>query len=139
MTIETFIDDLKKSIKEELGFAVFTLPQTAKSTTVHIDLLYQDIVQSGENCMKLIFFADFKTGGTHAKWLTKTIALRKRLNGTGESYLPIFTSAGTFRSYWTSRGSPQWVYPNEDDGSMSAEYFVPYKVEIDIPTRLLED
>ncbi|WP_147613860.1 hypothetical protein [Treponema pectinovorum] len=138
MTIESFIESLRKAIKEELGFSAFLLPQTAKSTTAHIDLLYQDIVQSGENCMKLIFFADFKTGGTHTKWLTKTIALRKRLNGASDSYLSVPTSAGIFRAYWISRGSPQWFYP-DDESSMGAEYILPYKIEIDIPERLFTE
>lgn len=139
MTVEKFVEELKDAIKKELGFPVFILPQTAKTSVAHIDLLYQDFLSAGENGTKLIFFADFKTSGTHSKWLTKTIALRKKLNGASDSYIPVPTESGIFRSYWSSRGNPQWLYPSEEDGSMSAEYIVPYKIEIDIPEKLFTE
>lgn len=43
------------------------------------------------------------------------------------------------RAYWIRNGIAQWVYPSEDESSMGSEYVIPYRIEIDIPTRLLED
>ena len=43
------------------------------------------------------------------------------------------------RAYWIGNGKPRWVYPSEDESSMPAEYAVPYRIEIDMPTNLITE
>ena len=142
MTIESITDSLKSEIKKQLGFHAFLLPQKAVNNTAHIDLLFQAMEGSGDGCEKLTFSAEYRTAGTHAKWLTETIRLSRRISRMNESdtpYMPFSCEGVSFRAYWKRSGKPSWVYPNEDESSMPAEYVIPYLVEIDIPTRLITE
>ena len=142
MTIESLTDALKSGIKNQIGFYAFLLPQKAVSNTAHIDLLFQSMDGCGNGCEKLTFSADYRTAGTHAKWLTETIKMSRRISRMNESdtpYMPFECEGASFRAYWKRSGKPGWVYPNEDESSMPAEYVIPYRVEIDIPTRLITE
>ncbi|MBQ6566842.1 MAG: hypothetical protein IJP62_03485 [Treponema sp.] len=140
MTIEDIVDALKGEIKEQLGFPAFLLPQKAVNNTAHIDLLFQDIAENGAGNEKLIFSAEYRTAGTHAKWLTETIRLKRKIVRMNESEAPYMTVTDMkFRSYWIRNGNAGWRYPSEDENSMPAEYVIPYLIEIDIPTRFLEE
>ena len=142
MTTEDIVDALKGAIKEQLGFPAFLLPQKATNNTAHIDLLFQDIAENGEGNEKLIFSAEYRTAGTHAKWLMETIRLKRkivRMNKSDEPYMTVEIEGVRFRAYWIRNGNAGWRYPSEDESSMPAEYVLPYRIEIDIPTRLLED
>ena len=137
MTAEDITEELKDEIKEQLGFPAFLLPQKATNNTAHIDLLFQDISENGENSEKLVFLAEYRTSGTHAKWLTKTIALKRKLREIEKSHMN-FTDQN-LRAYWIRNGSGRWVYPSEEESSMPAEYVIPYRIEIDIPTTILTE
>ena len=137
MTAEEITEGLKSEIKNQLGFPAFLLPQKATNNTAHIDLLFQDISENGENCEKFVFLAEYRTSGTHAKWLSKTIALKRKLREIEKSHMLI--SGSNLRAYWIRNGNGRWLYPSEDESSMPAEYVLPYRIEIDIPTRLLEE
>ena len=140
MTIEEIVNSLKGEIKEQLGFPAFLLPQKAVNNTAHIDLLFQDISENGEGNEKLIFNAEYRTAGTHAKWLTETIRLKRKIVRMNESEAPYMTVTDMkFRVYWIRNGNAGWRYPSEDESSMPAEYVIPYRIEIDIPTKFLED
>ena len=142
MTIESIIESFKTEIKNQLGFPALLLPQKAGNNTAHIDLLFQDIAENGEGNEKLTFSAEYRTAGTHAKWLTETIRLKRKLvsmNKADTPYMPIEVDGVKLRAYWIRNGNAQWVYPSEDESSMPAEYVVPYRIEVDIPTRFLED
>lgn len=138
MTAEEIIDGLKTAIKEELGFETFVLPQTAKNSTAHIEIQYQDIAENGNGGEKLIFFAEYKTCGTHFKWLTQTIELKRKIIALSSEYMNVLVGNIPLRAYWFSRGNAGWIYPSDDDGSMCAEYYIPYRIEIDLPSRLLQ-
>lgn len=151
MKIEEIITALKKSIKTELGFPAFLLPQKAVNNTAHIDLQYQDFKPNGDGNAKLVFTAEYVTNGTHLKWLEKTITLQKKLHSVEGTFMLLEVvseesdgeadteTKDVLRAYWDRINSPRWVYPNEDESSMPAEYVLQYRVEIDIPTNLLED
>lgn len=142
MTIESIVEGLKASIKTQLDFSAFLLPQKATNNTAHIDLLFQDMEENGEGNEKLIFSAEYRTAGTHSKWLTQTIKLKRKITTMNKSdtpFMPIEADGVKLRAYWIRNGKPGWVYPSEEESSMPAEYVIPYRLEIDIPTRLLED
>lgn len=142
MTVEDIVDSLKMAIKELLGFHAFLLPQKAVNNTAHIDLLFQSIDGIGEGSEKLTFSAEYRTAGTHAKWLTETIRLSRKIslmNKSDTPYMPFECDGVKLRAYWARSRKPGWVYPNEDESSMPAEYVIPYAVEIDIPTRLITE
>ncbi len=139
MTVETIVESLKTEIKKQLGFPAFLIPQKAGNNTAHIDLIYQDMAPNGEENEKLSFFAEYRTAGTHAKWLTKTVGLRRRLNEVEKNFMPLASDGIKLRAYWIRNGNAQWVYPGEEEGSMPAEYVIPYRIEIDIPTRLITE
>lgn len=139
MTVETIVESLKTEIKKQLGFPAFLIPQKAGNNTAHIDLIYQDMTPNGEENEKLSFFAEYRTAGTHAKWLTKTVGLRRKLNEVEKNFMPVEAEGNKLRAYWIRNGNAQWVYPGEEEGSMPAEYVIPYRVEIDIPTRLITE
>ena len=143
MKIEDVITALKETIKTDLGFPAFLLPQKAVNNTAHIDLQYQDFRPNGENNDKLLFTAEYVTDGTHIKWLEKTIGLQKKLHQTENNFMLLEVGGEetkkVLRAYWKRLNNPRWVYPNTDESSMPAEYVLQYSVEIDIPTNLLED
>lgn len=139
MTVETIVESLKTEIKNQLGFPAFLIPQKAGNNTAHIDLIYQDMASNGDGNEKLSFFAEYRTAGTHAKWLTKTVGLRRRLNEVEKNFMPVEAVGNKLRAYWIRNGIAQWVYPGEEEGSMPAEYVIPYRIEIDIPTRLITE
>lgn len=142
MTIEEIINTLKTEIKEQLGFPAFLLPQKAVNCTAHIDLLFLDLTECGEGCEKMIFSAEYRTAGTHAKWLTETIRLSRkivRMNKSDTPYMRLKADGVNLRAYWLGAGKGRWVYPSEGENSMPAEYLIPYRVEIDIPSRLITE
>lgn len=143
MTIEDLISAIKESIQNDLGFPAFVLPQKAVNNTAHIALIYQDCRPNGENSIKLVFTAEYATNGTHIKWLENTISLQRKLFTVEDSFMLL--NIGTaemknvLRAYWIRLGPPRWVYPNESESSMPAELMLQYRIEIDIPSNLLED
>lgn len=142
MTIEDIVDSLKKAIKEQLGFPAFLLPQKTSNNTAHIDLLFQDMDENGKGSEKLLFNAEYRTAGTHARWLTQTIKLKRKITAMNKSdtpFMPVEVDGIKLRVYWIRSGKAGWVYPSENESSMPAEYVLPYRIEIDIPTRLLEE
>lgn len=143
MKIEDVITALKETIKTDLGFPAFLLPQKAVNNTAHIDLQYQDFRPNGENNAKLVFIAEYVTNGTHIKWLENTIGLQKKLHQVENTFMLLEIgneeTKNVLRAYWNRINNPRWVYPNTDESSMPAEYVLQYSVEIDIPTNLLED
>lgn len=140
MTVETVVDALKSAIRTELGFPAFLLPQKAANNTAHIDLRYMDCAPNGNGSECLLFRAEYRTAGTHAHWLTQTVTLRRKLSALeAGAYMPVLPEGEKLRAYWHRRGEAQWVYPSEEESSMSAEYVLAYDIELDIPTRLLED
>lgn len=139
MTIEEVVESLKAEIKTQLNFPVFLLPQKAGNNTAHIDLLYQDMDPNGDGNEKLSFLAEYRTAGTHTKWLTQTVKLRRKLNEVENNFMPFEADSVKFRAYWIRNGNAQWVYPSEEESSMPAEYVIPYRIEIDIPTRLITE
>lgn len=142
MTTEDIVDALRSAVITQLGFPAFLLPQKATNNTAHIDLLFQDIAENGGENEKLIFSAEYRTAGTHAKWLTETIRLKRkivRMNKIDEPYMTVEIEGVKFRAYWIRNGNAGWRYPSEDESSMPAEYVIPYRIEMDIPTRFLED
>lgn len=139
MTVEEVVESLKADIKTQLNFPAFLLPQKAVNNTAHIDLLYHDMNPNGDGNEKLSFLAEYRTTGTHAKWLTKTVKLRRKLNAIENNFMPFEVDGVKLRAYWIRNGNTQWVYPSEEESSMPAEYVIPYRIEIDIPTRLITE
>ena len=139
MTVEEAVESLKAEIKTQLNFPAFLLPQKAGNNTAHIDLLYQDMDPNGDGNEKLSFLAEYRTAGTHAKWLTQTVKLRRKLNAIENNFMPFEADDVKLRAYWIRNGKAQWVYPSEEESSMPAEYVIPYRIEIDIPTRLITE
>ncbi len=139
MTYEEIIDALKEQISAETGFPVLILPQNATNNTAHIELLFQDCEQNGENGEKLIIDAEYKTAGTHKKWLSQTIKLKRKLKGFSESHMDFVCKGENLRAYWQSLYTPQWEYPQDSEDSMPAAYVMQYRIEIDIPSRLITE
>ena len=139
MTVEEVVESLKAEIKTQLNFPAFLLPQKAGNNTAHIDLLYQDMDPNGDGNEKLSFLAEYRTAGTHAKWLTQTVKLRRKLNEIENNFMSFEADGVKLRAYWIRNGTAQWVYPSEEESSMPAEYVIPYRIEIDIPTRLITE
>lgn len=142
MTVEDIVKALKESIKKQLGFHAFLLPQKASNNTAHIDLLFLDMEECGEGCEKMTFSAEYRTAGTHARWLADTIRLSRRICRMSKSdapYMGLEAGGVKLRAYWLRAGKGQWIYPSEDESSMPAEYVIPYRIEIDIPSRLLAE
>lgn len=79
MTAEDIIESLKEEIKSQLGFPAFLLPQKATNNTARIELLFQDLKDDGDDSETLVFSAEYRTNGTHLKWLTETIRLIRKL------------------------------------------------------------
>ncbi|MDE5899172.1 MAG: hypothetical protein K2H09_07935 [Treponemataceae bacterium] len=137
------IDDIAEALKSEtakLGFPVLMLPQAARNiSTAHIQLLYRDLAENGDGGEKLLFDAEYRTAGTHARWISRTAQLRRRLHAVERSYMRLEACGVKLRAYWKSRGAPGWVYSDDSDGSMPAEYVLPYTVEIDCPSHLITE
>lgn len=144
MTAEEVTNALKGAIAEKTGFPVFLLPQRAVNNTAHIDLLFRDCAQNGIRGEKLTFTAEYRTSGTHAKWLSETIRLRRTLHEVEDGYVPVEVTdrdgeEKTLRAYWTGSGDAQWVYPDTADSSMPAQYVVQWQIELDCPENIITE
>lgn len=144
MTIEKIIENLKSAITKQTGFPVFLLPQKAVNNTAHIDLLFQDCYQNGELNEKLVFLAEYRTSGSHAKWLSETVTLRRILHQMENDYILVefLDDNGIqkrLRAYWIGSGQASWVYPSDTDSSMPAQYVVQWNIELDCPENIITE
>ncbi|MBD5404036.1 MAG: hypothetical protein HDR55_03500 [Treponema sp.] len=133
----TIIDAIIDAVKEQLNLMTKVVPQTADTSTEHIELSFIDCEPNGSNCT-LTFSASYITGGTHKHWLEKTISAKRRLRQIEDSFMPISLNGSPLRAYWKSNASPQWVY-DEADGGMNVYYKATWTVTIDCPEELLSE
>ena len=131
----TIIDSIKNAIKEQLKLMTIVVPQTADTSTEHIELSFIDCVPNGNNDT-LTFSASYITGGTHKNWLEKTISAKRKLRKIEDDFMPIALNGVPLRAYWQSSESPRWVYDDED-GGMNVYYKATWTVTIDCPEKLL--
>lgn len=140
MTAEELVDSLKETVKTYFGIPAVLLPQKATINSARIELLFQSVIPNGEGNEKLTFTADFRTNGTHKKWLTETISFSRKVQELSKEYMPLNVDGVQLRCYWIKNGAAGWRYPSEEESSMPAEYENSWRVELDIPSRLfLED
>lgn len=134
-----FTDALKGAIKKGLGIPAFITPQKADGSAAHIELSFMDAAPNGNNDT-LTFSAEFRTAGTHKRWLENTVRTKRNLRLIEDSHLPVEIENGVvLRAYWKRSGSGGWVYNSESEGGMPAQYRAPYIVTIDCPARFFEE
>ncbi|MBR5965354.1 MAG: hypothetical protein IK015_04500 [Treponema sp.] len=140
MTCEEMSEKLKEAAESALGIPAVLAPQAAGGNTARLELSFLDYAPNGENGGKLVFLAEYATNGTHKKWLSETVRLRARLHALEKSFLPVDAGeAGALRAYWKSLGEGRWSYPSGEESSMPAEFRLTLRVELDIPTNILEE
>jgi len=138
MTADEFLDSLKEAIETHFGLPVVLLPQRASTNSARIEILFQRVAECGEGNEKLVFAAEFRTDGTHWKWLGKTISFCRKVHRLSDAYMPFVADGLELRCYWIKNGDAGWRWPSEEERSMPAEYVDSWRLEIDIPDNLLE-
>jgi hypothetical protein len=142
------VSALIASIKETLQLESVLEPQSAKTGTAHVKLLYGGIKAAGEAAGNaasnaeetLTFNAEFRTDGTGAKWLSETIKKERLFTALEDApMLLAIPGAGYLSAHWTRLRDGYFDYPEESDKAMPVSYVAPWKIEITYPARILQE
>ncbi len=136
--MEDLFNSFLAAVKAAFLLPVILLPQSARNDTAHIEVLFQNIDKNGGE--KLTLLVTFVTSGTHKKWLEETAKAKRSLIELETSGLTFALTSGIkLDSYWSSNSNPGWVYPDNDETAMPVRYEAPYMVEINYPTRIIQE
>lgn len=138
--MEELINALISAIKKSLALDSVLMPQKARTSTEHIELLFVDLTDNGDGGEEtLTLSATYRTEGTHEHWLAKTIKAKRALKKLDGGYISVAYKSNTLRAYWKRSEAAHWEYPDGDISAMPAAYVAPYLVTIDYPARLIEE
>ena len=138
--MQKLFDALCDAIRKELKLEPVLLPQTAKTATGHVVLIFQDIRECGNGSETLYINAEYRSGGTGSAWAIETAKAKRRFIKIEQDNMPIVVDGKTLCAHWTSQGAPYLEYPDgEENGGMPCAYVAPYTIRISYPISLIDD
>jgi len=146
--MEKLIEALLESIRA-LGIDAVLMPQTVSANRPRIDLYYAGIELAGidrnnpgagnKGWERIIFLAEFKSEGTHSKWLTDTILAARKLQPLNEENMPFQVTADKaycLNAHWIRRQAGRFEYP-EEEKSMPVRYIETWEVTVAYPANII--
>ncbi len=137
--MDELLNALMAAIREQLGIEPLLLPQTANTSTEHIELTFNDITENGENSESIFLNAVYRSGGTHQKWCVETAKTKRALTAVELNPLVLSVKGKTLKAFWKRQRAPYLEYPDDTSSSMPVSYVAPYTVQIDYPAALITD
>jgi hypothetical protein len=137
-----------KDAIESLGSQAIIMPQCATTSGARVELFFSGLSAAGESrddkkassWERIRFTANFKSDGTHEKWITETILAARRFAILEEN--PMTFTVTTDRDWsltasWKRLQEGRFEYPEEDKGSMPISYVEVWQVDISYPAKIV--
>jgi len=150
--MEEIVNALLEGIRA-LGIDAVLMPQTVSANRPRVDLYYRGIELAGidrrnpkagnKGWERIIFAAEFRSEGTHSRWLTDTILASRKLQPLNEENMPlkVLVVAGVplldLNAHWIRRQAGRFEYPDEEKSSMPVSYVESWEVSVAYPAQII--
>ena len=147
--MEKILNALLEGIRG-LGLEAIIAPQQTSANRPRIELFIAGIDPAGIDRQnpgagklgweRVTFNAAFKSGGTHARWVTDTILALRKLLPLNEAPLCIVVKADkvySLEAAWKRLGPGGFEYPDEEESSMPVRYVENWEVSIAYPAHII--
>jgi len=152
--MEKIINALLKTIRA-LGMDAVLMPQTVSANRPRVDLYFAGIELAGIDRKnpelgkfgweRMTFTAEFKSEGSHSRWLTDTIIESRKLLPLAENNMPLAVYEGEgleqksykLSAHWVRRQSGKFIYPDEESKSMPVSYVETWEISISYPAHII--
>jgi hypothetical protein len=149
--MEKIINALLEGIGN-LGLEAILAPQAAAANRPRIELYLAGIEPAGIDSRnraagklgweRIIFNAVFKSGGTHARWVTDTVLALRKLAPLNDAPMRLTVTAGKvwhLEACWTRLAPGRFEYPDEEESSMPVRYAETWEVSAAYPAQIIEE
>jgi len=147
--MEKIITALLKNIRA-LGIEAILMPQDVTPNRPRIELYYAGLELAGidrnnpqagnKGWERITFNAEFKSGGTHSRWVTDTIIASRKLVLLNEENMPLIITADktyNLAAHWKRLQTGRFEYPGEEESSMPVSYVELWQITIAYPANLI--
>jgi len=147
--MEKIVNALLEAIRA-LGIDAVLMPQAVSANRPRVDLYFAGIEPAGIDGQnpdagnlgweRIAFNAEFRSEGTHVKWLTDTIVASRKLPPLAESNMQLTVTADKeyrLKALWARRQAGRFEYPDEERKSMPVSYVEAWEVSIAYPAHII--
>ena len=147
--MEKIIDALLESIRA-LGIDAVLVPQTVSANRPRIDLYFTGLELAGidqndpqagnKGWERITFNAEFRSEGTHSRWVTDTILAVRKLLQFNEKNMQLTVTADKeyhISAHWKRQGAGCFEYPDEEQSSMPVRYVESWQITVAYPANII--
>jgi len=147
--MEKIINALLENIRN-LGIDAILMPQTISANRPRVDLFFNKIELAGidknnpesgkSGWERITFLAEFKSEGTHSRWLTDTIIASRKLLPLNENNMKLnITEEKVYHlsAHWRRLSAGRFEYPEEEKSSMPVRYVELWDITIAYPANII--
>ena len=147
--MENIVNALLESIRA-LGIDAVLMPQTVSANRPRIDLYYAGIEPAGidrndpdagnKGWERITFAAEFRSEGTHSRWLTDTILASGKLVPLNDENMHLTVTADktyNLTALWKRQSQGRFEYPDEEHKSMPVSYVETWEVTVAYPANII--
>jgi len=133
-----------------LGIDAVLMPQTVSANRPRVDLYYAGVELAGIDRQnpntgnlgweRITFNAEFRSEGTHSRWLTDTIIASRKLLPLAENNMRLTVKADkvyNLNAHWVRRQAGRFEYPDEESKSMPVSYVELWEISISYPAQII--
>ncbi|MCL2808633.1 MAG: hypothetical protein FWD24_01065 [Treponema sp.] len=149
--MENIINALLESIRA-LGIDAVLMPQKTSANRPRMELYFSKLEPAGidrnnpelvnKGWERITFNAEFKSEGTHSRWVTDTIIALRKLLPLHESNMRLTAAADKkyhFNAHWIRRQNGRFEYPDEEQSSMPVRYAQGWEISISYPANIIKE
>jgi len=141
--VNALLDEIRK-----LGIDAVLMPQTVSANRPRIDLYFAGIELAGidrqnpdkgnKGWERITFYAEFKSEGTHSRWLTDTIIASRELLPFNDNVMHLtISNQKRITAHWKRQSAGKFEYPDEESSSMPVRYVEPWEITIAYPAHII--
>jgi len=145
--VEKIISALLEGIRA-LGVDAVLMPQQVSANRPRVDLYLAGVEPAGIDPRnreagnlgweRITFRAEFKSEGTHSRWVTDTIIASRKLVPLSELPLRVDVNTGQILSaVWKRLAPGRFEYPDEEESSMPVRYIELWEVSVAYPAHII--
>jgi len=147
--MERIVNALLEGIRA-LGIDAVLMPQTVSANRPRIDLYYTGIELAGidrnnpdagnKGWERITFAAEFRSEGTHSRWLTDTILASRKLQPLAEENMHLTVTANKVypvKALWRRQTPGRFEYPEEEKKSMPVSYVETWEITAAYPAHII--
>jgi len=152
--VEKIINALLDNIRA-LGIDAVLMPQKVSANRPRIDLYFSGLELAGidrhnpdagnKGWERIIFNAEFKSEGTHSRWVTDTILALRKLLPLNEKNMRLTITAEpsdkvyNLTAHWRRQSAGRFEYPDEEESSMPVRYAELWQVTVAFPAQIIKE